>query len=214
MTRWDRYRKDKIKVIGILDIETHGFGFNANESYMICWGLRQFNLETKKSKTYYNILDKETLKFWNRKMKHDKRLEKIRPYDTQILPSLVKTMKECDLIVTQYGTYFDIPFIRSRCEILRIPFLNHTDKIKFVDTWRFARYGLKLKRNSLDNISRTLRINDTKTEFNLQKWVLDGVYGDKKELRVVLKHNLKDVNITDKVWRKLEHSFPIPTRYY
>jgi uncharacterized protein YprB with RNaseH-like and TPR domain len=199
----ERYLEKKIKKIGFLDIETKTDSFKASSGYMISWVLKIVDLESNEEIDYSMILDKAQNPVLNPKM----------DYDKDLLPELVRTMKECDLIVTHYGTWFDIPFIRTRCQMLKIPFIKHADKIRFADTWKLARLAGSYKSNSLDFVSRTLGVTKHKTRVDYSEWA-KAVWGDRKSLGYVLKHNVIDVEVTKAVWEKLEESTPVPARYY
>ena len=198
-----RYSEKKIKKIGFLDIESKTDSFKASSGYMISWVLKVVDLETKSEIDYSMILKGEQNPIKSPKM----------DYDRDLLPELVRTMKECDLIVTHYGTWFDIPFIRTRCQMLKIPFIQHSDKIRFADTWKMARLAGSYKSNGLDFVSRALGVSKTKTRVDYSEWS-KAVWGDRKALQYVMKHNIIDVDITKAVWEKLEGSTPVPSRYY
>lgn len=200
-----RYLEKNIRYVGILDIETQTDNFKAQSGYLVTWVLKVIDLKNQKSVIWEMSLNKEMLK------KHNKK-ESLN-YDSELLPCLVEKMKTCDLIVTHYGTWFDIPFIRTRCQMLNIPFIEHSDKIRFADTWKLARVMGSFKSNSLDNVARTLGIKIHKTKVDYTHWKLL-VYGKRKHFDYILKHNEIDVEVTEKVWRKLEGSAPIPARYY
>ena len=200
-----RYLDKDIENLGFLDIETQTDGFKAQSGYMISWVLEIYNIKSRSSKIYHMVINKEIIKRCNKKENLD--------YDKEIIPELIRSMKECDLIITHYGTWFDIPFIRTRCNILKIPFISHSDKIRFSDTWKIARVTGSYKSNSLDNIARTLKIKVKKTKVDYAHWKLS-VFGRKKHFDYILKHNFIDVQVLKKVWFKLEGSAPISARYY
>lgn len=208
-----RYLDKKIYKIGFLDIETHGFGFNANQSYLICYVLHVWDIKKCESKIIYDYLDKKTIKFWMKKIKKDKKLQITMPVDTELLKGLVSEMRKCNMIIGHYSDYFDIPIIRTRCIMLKIPFIKYTDKIRFGDTWKNARFGMSFIRNSLDNMGLSFNLLVKKTHFDVFTWVLAARYGDKKSFKKILDHNLKDVEITRKVWKQIEYCFSIPAKY-
>lgn len=198
-----RYLEKKVNIIGFLDIETKTDNFKAQDGYLLTWVLKQLDLRTMKSKTYYMAIegDQNILKDENEF------------FDRHLLIELVKTMKECDLIVTHYGTWFDIPFIRTRCKMQGLEFITHSDKIRFADTWKMARLTGSYRRNSLDNVAETLGVRTKKTVVKYVQWK-KAYRGNKKAIAYILDHNQKDVKITEAVWRKLEDTNPIPARYY
>lgn len=205
MNLLQRYLDKGIETIGFLDIETQGDNFKAQSGYIVSWVLEEYNIRTKKSKTWYNVIDKKDIKWHNKRESLN--------YDHSILENLIDVMKKCDVIVTHYGTWFDIPFIRTRCQILNIPFITHSDKIRFSDTWKIARTTGSFKSNSLDNVAGVLGIKLKKTKVDYLHWKLSA-FGKKKHFDYILEHNFIDVKITKKVWLKIEHTAPISGRYY
>jgi uncharacterized protein YprB with RNaseH-like and TPR domain len=208
-----RYLDKGIKKIGFLDIETQGSGFSANKAYLVSWVLEEMDTKTGKITTFYDIFTKDEIKKANKLMIKKPSLRTVRPYDARILESLIEVMKRQDLIVTHYGTWFDIPMIRTRAKMQNIPFITREDKIRFGDTWKFARTGLKLDRNTLDLTSKTMGVKQSKTKVDYFWWQM-ATLGNKEALKYVLHHNELDVTITRKTWFKTEDSYPIPARYY
>jgi len=208
-----RYFDKNIYKVGFLDIETHGAGYNANQCFLISYYLKVWDMKKCETKDYKKVIDKKTLKYWNKKMLNNKKLQLLRPYDTELLKALVIQMKKCDMIIGHYSDYFDVPLVRTRCFMLRIPFIKYTDKIRFGDTWKRARFGMSFIRNSLDNLGITFGFAIRKTRFDIFIWRLAGDYGNKKALKKVLDHNKKDVEITRKVWKLCESAFSIPAKY-
>jgi len=198
-----RYIDKGVTKIGFLDIESKTDSFKASSGYMISWVLKVVDLETKEEIDYSMILDEAQNPLKNPKL----------DYDRFLLPELVRTMKECDLIVTHYGTWFDIPFIRTRCQMLGLEFIQHSDKIRFADTWKMAKLAGSYKSNGLDFVSKTLGVKLEKTVVDYKEWT-KAVWGDKKSLRYVMEHNIIDVDVTKSVWEKLEATLPVPMRYY
>lgn len=198
-----RYLDKNIETIGYLDIETKTEGFKAQQGYIISWVLKIVNLKTNKNTTWEMILNQE------QKISDDPK----KFFDKELLPELINKMTLCDMIVTHYGTWFDIPFIRTRCQMQRIPFISRIHNIRFADTWKMARIGGSYRRNSLDNVARTLGIKLHKTRVDYKEWDL-ATEGNKKAFKYILKHNEVDVLVTEKVFNLLESTFPVAARYY
>lgn len=205
MKQLKRYLDKGIKTIGFLDIETRSNRFKAQNGNLITWVLEQYNIKSRKSITWFNKINKKDLKRNNR--------NRTMFYDESILDSLVEKMKECNLIVSHYGTWFDIPFIRTRCDMMNKPFITHSDKIRFSDTWKLAKLTGSYERNSLDNITETLNFKLQKTKVEYKEWHLAN-YGDKKSIDYILHHNFVDVKLTKRLWLKTEKYAPISARYY
>ena len=205
MKQLQRYLDKKIYTIGFVDIETLGDNFKAETGSIVTWVLEKYDIKTGKSTTFYNYLNKNDFKYHNKKDSLN--------YDEFILESLVEKMKECDMIVTHYGTWFDIPFIRTRNQIMNFNFIKHEDKIRFADTWRTAKLSGSYKRNSLENACKAqgFKMKKTIVDYNVWKLVY---YGKRKYINYILHHNFIDVKLTKKLWLKTEMSMPIPSRYY
>lgn len=211
--QFERYLDKNIKNVGFLDIETQGNGFSANKAHLVSWVVEKLNLETNDMEIISDIIDKDEIKATHKLMLNKPKQRTIRPYDKRILENLVPVLKECDLIVTHYGTWFDIPMIRTRSKMQNIKFITHSDKIRFADTWRYSKNGFKIDRNTLDLFSKTLNVPQRKTKVEYFWWQMC-MLGNKQALEYVLHHNKLDVTVTRKAWLKSEMDFPIPARYY
>ncbi len=115
--------------------------------------------------------------------------------DKKLVESLYGAMVKFDRIITHYGTYFDLPFIRTRAVIHRLPFpakgtLYHTD------VWRLAKTYLKLSSNRQDSVARAILGNSIKTHMDPQLWAIIQ-FGSRTQrkagLDYVIDHNIKDV---------------------
>ena len=213
VNQWARYLDKGIRYVGVVDIETGGNGFNANNSWLITWAIKLIDLKTRKSKVIFDKIDKKTIEYWDKKIFKSKRLRSSKPYDTELLKGLVHEMKKCDMIIGHYSDYFDVPLIRTRCMILKLPFLEHTDHIRFGDTWKKARFGMKFIRNTLDIIGDTLGVSTQKTKFEVWVWNQATFHGKKWAIDKIMDHNIKDVDITYKIWKYTERNFNIPAKY-
>jgi DNA polymerase elongation subunit (family B) len=208
-----RYLDKKIRFIGVVDVETGGHGFDANQSHLITWAIKILDLEKNKSKIIYDTIKKSEIIETDKLLKKKERLRVLQPYDKRLLEGLVAEMKKCDFIIGHYSDYFDVPLIRTRCIMLRIPFIRHEDKIRFGDTWKRARFGMKFIRNSLDQVGRSFNLPVTKTKFDRWVWDQATYHGEKWALDKILDHNIKDVEITYAVWKLAESNFSIPAKY-
>lgn len=213
MSKWQRYLDKKIRYIGFVDIETGGHNFNANTSFIITWAIKILDLQTNTSKIYTDHIDKKTIDDWDKKIFKNERLRISKPYDTDLLKSLVKKMAKCNMIIGHYSDYFDVPLIRTRCMMLHIPFLKHVDHVRFGDTWKKARFGMKFIRNTLDMIGKSLGVSIHKTRFDSWVWDQASFHGKAWAIKLILKHNIKDVEILFKIWKYTESNFGIPAKY-
>lgn len=122
-------------------------------------------------------------------------------WDKRICKKLINDMLYYDVIITYYGTKFDIPFIRSRCLYWKLPFINF-GLVKHKDVYYMVKRLLKLHRSTLEAATKFLGIAG-KNHVELETWVR-AKYGDEKAMEYVLDHNLKDCAILERLHKKLE----------
>jgi len=167
--------------IGYLDIEAGGL--NANFDYMLTYVIK-----TRDKKEYcYGIIDKKDI------MSYD--------FDKKLIKQLIEDLLKYDIIVTYFGTRYDIPFIRSRA-------LSHGMKfpvfgtVQHKDVYYMVRNKMKLHKSSLESATNFLGIKG-KDHVKGNFWMRAKV-GDTKALKYVYSHNVKDVEILEKLHKKIE----------
>lgn len=167
--------------IGYFDIETGGK--DANFDIMLC----------------YSIKTRDKKEILSSCIKKKDFLNEI--YDKRICKQLVIDLQKYDIIITYFGTRFDIPFSRSRCMLNKIDYPIF-GSLKHKDVYYMVKHRLKLNRNSLQSATSFLNINGKNhVEGNL--WV-KAKHGDEKALSYIQKHCNKDVIILEKLHKKLE----------
>jgi len=166
--------------IGYLDIEADGL--TADFSTMLSWCIKE-----REGKIKSDVITKEEL--FNGET------------DKRITESLINELKKYAIIITYYGTNFDMPYIRSKSLYHNIEFIPYGLLYHF-DLYYSVKSKLCLSRNSLDNACSYLGIPG-KTHLDRNVWRL-AKYGDPKALRTVLLHNKYDVIILEKLHSKLE----------
>jgi len=124
-----------------------------------------------------------------------------RTFDKRIIKELLDVLENVDVVVTYYGTNFDIPFLRTRAERWRLPF----PKFGYIYHWDLY-YKVKrlfaTHRKSLGVITHFLGI-EGKTPLDPELWFI-AKYGDTKALKQILEHNEQDVIILEKLHERLE----------
>lgn len=100
--------------------------------------------------------------------------------------------------VTHYGTRFDVPMLNTRL-------LNHGLKpmppMPHVDTWRVAKYRLKLHSNRLASVSAIFGLED-KTRLNGPIWV-NAAAGHRPSINYVVNHCVQDVYVLEQAYNKI-----------
>lgn len=110
---------------------------------------------------------------------------------------IINELNNYDIIVTWFGRYYDVPFLRTRQMINQIPFFIDP-RIKHLDLWFVTKQFLKFTNNRLDTVSTDLGFAE-KTRINGEIWT-KALAGNKKALKYILDHNKKDVLVLEKVY--------------
>lgn len=118
--------------------------------------------------------------------------------DYNITLSIRNLLDEADIVVAHNGNKFDIPKIYAKCLEHGIP---PPSPFRKVDTLVEAKKHFRLTSNKLDYIANLLGFGrKIKTDFRL--WI-DCMNGDKKAWDRMVKYNIKDVILLEKVYLKM-----------
>jgi uncharacterized protein YprB with RNaseH-like and TPR domain len=167
--------------VGYLDIETTGF--DADYHHMLTYAIK-----TRSKKEYYEgCITKEDLDKFE--------------FDKRVVAKLISDMLHYDIVITYYGTGFDIPFIRARALYWKLPFTKF-GYTKHKDVYYMVKRLLKIHRRSLEAATRFLGIAG-KDHVEGDIWQRARL-GDPNALAYVSSHNRKDVEILEKLHKRLE----------
>jgi len=186
---WTRNKEECLKKlkIGYLDIEATNL--NANFGYMISWYIK------KEGKNEYDsaVIKKSEIFSYD--------------FDKRLVKELLSALKNYDVIYTHYGSdrRFDIPFIRTRA------FAHNMEKDiprqmeQFImDTYPIARNKLKLHSNRLGAIAEAVGVSDVKkTPLSSKQWFM-AMAGHPEALKYIEIHNKRDVQLLERVHKKLK----------
>jgi len=167
--------------IGYLDIESTGF--SANIDVMLSWCLKS---RGKKEVAGACITREELMS---------------ETQDARIVEQLVDEMNKYDVVCTYYGTRFDIPFIRTRALYHGTYFPMYRQK-SHKDLYYVVKSKLKLHRSSLMAATEFFGIAG-KTRVKPEHWQ-KARWGNEESLKYIYKHNIADVEILEKLHRKIE----------
>jgi len=125
--------------------------------------------------------------------------------DKRITVSVIEHLKLFDRLVTQFGTYFDLPFIRTRAEKHDLDFPCE-GSIYHTDVWKIAKRKLRLHSNRQGSIAETVLNQDIKTRIHPDKW-LEIQFGTPQERKsaidYIVDHNEKDVKQCDEIYLRI-----------
>ena len=166
--------------IGFFDIESSHL--KANIGNMISWSMKPRGGDVK----YMGWTRREAID-WKR-------------MDRRIVRELCKELNNYDLLVTYFGSRFDIGFIRTRAMILGIPFPGY-GTIKHFDLYYAVRNKLSLHSNRLAVATETLDI-EGKTPLPPEVWG-EARLGYPKAMDLIREHNEEDVIILEELFEEM-----------
>jgi uncharacterized protein YprB with RNaseH-like and TPR domain len=161
-----------------------------------------FDIETSNLKAdfgiilSYSILDNKTDKLLGNVITTDD-LKTI--LDWRIVSQMIADLKEFDLIVGYYSTKFDLPFSRTRAQILRLPFPEYGE-IQHKDVYYIVKNKFALSRSRQETAARMLVGKTEKTHILPEYW-LRALSGDQKALNYIFEHNKRDVRDLKRLYR-------------
>jgi uncharacterized protein YprB with RNaseH-like and TPR domain len=167
------------KKIGYLDIEASNL--KADFGMILSWYIK----ERGKKKYYHDMID---VPHPNRNHDH---------LDKPQVQSIVGTIKKFDVIVTYYGSKFDIPFIKSRAFHYGLNFPTYGSILQW-DLYYLARGNFALSSRRQNNIAEMMFGKSEKTRIHGDLWN-HAVRGSRSALQYISDHNKRDVRELEKL---------------
>lgn len=124
--------------------------------------------------------------------------------DSALLKAFEPVWNAADLVVHHFGDFYDVPFLQTRRLIHK---MKPMAAVATVDTWRIAKKKLKFGSNRLARIEDALRCPYHKTPVKLSVWA-DARCGDRKALKYIVEHNLKDVLVLEWIYNRIRAVWP------
>lgn len=168
--------------IGFIDIETSNL--RANFGIIFC----------------YCILDNSTGKILSRTVTKD---ELTKSLDREVVKQCLKDISKFDILVTYYGTKFDIPFIRTRAIEWKLDFPTF-GTIKHKDVYYIVKSKFCLNSNRLETACRAIIGKTEKNHVDANYWIR-ALQGDQKSLKYILDHCERDVRDLQRVYLSVEN---------
>jgi uncharacterized protein YprB with RNaseH-like and TPR domain len=120
--------------------------------------------------------------------------------DKPLMEKLLVDLLKFDMVVTYYGTGYDIPFIRTRALKWGLAFPEYGSVIHH-DLYYVAKSKLKLSRNRLENVGNLLGLQGLKTHLDPDIWTQALL--SPKARDYIQEHNKRDVILLEKAHEKL-----------
>ena len=165
--------------LAFLDIEAGGL--EANSSYMLSWVLKP-----RKGEPQHAIITKKEIMSGE--------------LDRRIVQTLLKALQKVDVVVTYYGTGYDLPYIRTRSMMHGLEFPAF-GTLKHYDVYYTVKSKLRLHRNRQEVACDTLGI-EGKDHVQMALWQ-KAKLGDPVALAEVLSHNLRDVLTLEALFERM-----------
>jgi len=156
----------------------------------------------------------ETRVYEMSKKEHDDSVKRgVMDPDKRIVEEFFEDTLDNDLLIGHWfhgRKRFDMPFLRTRAMLMKID--NHIPNYgywRFGDTWRLGSQTLNSLGYKLNTLGQITGSPVEKTKLSGEMWWLASK-GDKKRMKYVVDHNVKDCKITYKVHKQLERFNAIP----
>ena len=204
MTMKEKYKFNEIYKIGYLDIETTGL--TANFSFMVCWCMTVRDTQTGKVELRGGYITPKDHDYARKNMDADL-------IDERILIELMEEIEDIDCLI---GHWFigkhrhDMPFIRTRMAINKVPGFPKHKMIRYGDTQKWGSLIHRLSSNGLAMIGDAYGISIKKTSIKTKYWKNAAMFADKKSVKYIYDHNIKDVYLTLKVHKHMEEYVGLP----
>lgn len=120
-------------------------------------------------------------------------------FDRNVTASLIEHMRLYDMVITYYGTGFDLPMARTRALHWGLDFPAYGE-ILHHDLYYLVKSKLLLHSNRLAAVTEALGVED-KTPLKPSIW--QEAMASPKAMQYILKHNIQDVIVLEQVHNKL-----------
>ena len=118
-----------------------------------------------------------------------------RANDYQITKAIAEELRKHAIIVTHYGLYFDVPFLRAK---MVKHSLEPLPQMFAIDTWSIARKNYKVTSRRLKNLVDFFDIGE-KEPVEGELWMEASYNGSKEAMDRIVQHNIRDVEVLEKL---------------
>ena len=128
--------------------------------------------------------------------------------EKKILEWLKNKLNNCDLVVTWYGSGFDIPFICTRALVHNVD-LNILNEIQMLDLCQWSRAKLLLSSYSLESVAKFLGISGGRGFKEFHGTDILALFklaerGDNEARKLIIEHCEEDIVVLELVHEKLK----------
>lgn len=123
---------------------------------------------------------------------------------------LARQLEEVDLLVTWFGSGFDLPFLMARASLLNVS-LRSLRQIRHLDLCEWCRKNLLLSRYSLEHVAKFFGYR-RRVPFqgaDMSALIKQARRGDKRAADWIKEHCLEDLTLLRKIYRRLSKSLEL-----
>ena len=120
--------------------------------------------------------------------------------EKHLLVAVSEAFNTAEAVLGHFSTYYDLPFLNTRLLYHRLPVLP--PQVAQVDTWKVARYRLKLRNNRLKTISEFLGTREEKNAIKPEQWIL-ALGGHRPSMAYIVEHCRLDVIVLEEAYHRL-----------
>jgi len=133
--------------------------------------------------------------------------------EKDVLTWLKKELKDCNMIVSWFGSGFDLPYILSRAIINDLD-LHELLEIPSLDLCKFCQNNLSLTKYSLVEVAKSFDVpkNSEISGKDMLTLYIKAVRGDEKAKKTIIEHCLGDLETLKKIYQKLEPYLSLTTK--
>lgn len=115
--------------------------------------------------------------------------------DSQIVVDIAEELKKYAVVITHYGTRFDLPYMRAKMVKHGIPNLP---PMFGVDTLQIARQSFAVSSRRLKSLAAYLDLG-SKTEVEGSLWLKAAYSGDRQAMDAIVEHNIVDCEVLERL---------------
>ena len=118
-----------------------------------------------------------------------------RANDKPIIEDIARELCKHAIVITHYGMYFDIPFLRFKMTKYG---LSPLPPMFGIDTWHIAKKNFKVSSRRLKNLVAAFDIGE-KGSVEGGLWMSAAYNGDKNAMDAIVSHNIIDCEVLEKL---------------
>lgn len=121
--------------------------------------------------------------------------EKDRANDYRITKAIAEELRKHAVVITHYGIYFDVPFLRAK---MTKHGLEPLPQMFAIDSWQVARNNFKVSSRRLKNLVDYFDLG-SKEPVDGNLWMEAAYNGSKEAMDMIVKHNIQDVVVLERL---------------